>query len=130
MSDAPAGPIDVIALGDRLYRRLPRETIRDGKVGRGAYYFQGEPDPSVSVDLARLTAPDATRLRVPRPEHFGVGEIAASVPRQLGLTVRHDPTPENPAHSLIEGATTRAISQTLADHTIIVIMPPGDDRPG
>lgn len=122
--------IEVVVVSDRLYRRLPAETIRNGKAGRGAYYFQGEPDPSISVDLARLTTPDATRLRAPRPERFGVGEISASVPLRLGLTVRHDPTRDNPAHSLIEGATTRAICQTLADHTSIVIMPPGDDRPG
>ena len=124
MSEAPSHSIEVIAIGDRLYRRLPGETIRNGKVGRGAYYFRGEPDPSVSVDLARLTTPETTRLGAPRPERFGVGEIAASVPLQLGLTVRHDPTADNPAHSLIEGATTRAICQTLANHTIVIIFPP------
>lgn len=123
MSDAPPPPIEVIAIGDRLYRRLPSETIRNGRVGRGAYYFRGEPDPTISVDLARLSTPETTRLRAPRPERFGVGEISASVPLRLGLAVRHDPTSENPAHSLIEGATTRAICQTLADHTVIVVLP-------
>ncbi len=126
MSDAPLRPIEVVAIGDRLYRRLPSETVRNGKVGRGAYYFQGVPDPSVSVDLARLTAPEATRLRAPRPERFGVGEIAASVPLQLGLTVRHNPTADNPAHCLVEGATTRAVCQTLADHTTVIIFPPSE----
>jgi hypothetical protein len=43
---------------------------------------------------------------------------------ELGLTVRHDPTADNPAHCLIEGVTTRTICQTLADHTAIVIAPP------
>lgn len=124
MSDTSSHRIEVIADGDHLYRRLPRDTIRNGKVGRGAYYFQGQPDPSVSVDLARLTEPATTRLRAPRPERFGVGEISAGVPLQLGLTVRHDPTADNPAHCLIEGAITRAICQTLADHTTVIIFPP------
>jgi hypothetical protein len=126
LNDAVSGSIEVIAIGDRLYRRLPAETVRNGKVGRGAYYFRGEPDPSMSVDLARLTTPEATRDRAPRPERFGVGEILASVPRQLGLTVKHEPTDENPAHSLIEGSPTRAICQTLADCTTIIIAPMSD----
>jgi hypothetical protein len=124
LTEPPSRAIEVIAIGDRLYRRLPRETIRNGKVGRGAYYFRGEPDPSASVDLARLTRPEATRLRAPRPERLGVGELLASVPLGLGLTVRHDPTVENPAHCLIEGQTSRAICQTLADHTTVIIFPP------
>jgi hypothetical protein len=123
VSDPSSRAIEVIAVGDLLYRRLPRETIRNGRVNRGAYYFQGEPNPSISVDLARLTTSEATRLRTPRPERFGVGELPSSVPSKLGLTVRHDPTDDNSAHCLIEGATTRAICQTLADRTVIVIMP-------
>jgi hypothetical protein len=124
LSDTPPPAVEVITIGDRLYRRLPAETIRNGKVGRGAYYFRGAPDPSVSVDLARLTKPETTQLRAPRPERFGVGEIFASVPLSLGLTVRLDPTADNPAHCLIEGAITRAVCQTRADHTTVIIFPP------
>ena len=129
MSDAISSPVEVIALGDRLDRRLPSETIRNGQVGRGADYFRGEPDASISVDLGRLTTPETTRRRAPRPDRFGVGEIPASVPLRLGLTIRRAPTADTPAHSLIEGTTTRAICQTLADHTTVVIMPPLEDRP-
>jgi hypothetical protein len=48
------------------------------------------------------------------------------VPIELGLRVRHDPMPDNPAHCLIEGATNRAICQILADHTTIVVAPPAE----
>jgi hypothetical protein len=125
LSGAPFGALEVIAAGDRLYRRLPGDTVRNGRVGRGAYYFQGEPDQSISVDLARLTSAEETRRRAPRPERFGIGELLARVPIELGLTIRHDPTSENPAHCLIEGLTTKALCQTLADATTIVIMPAG-----
>jgi hypothetical protein len=123
LSDATPPAIEVIAVGDLLYRRLAPGTIRDGRVYRNAYYFSGAPDPQVSVDLARLTTPDETRLRARYPDRFGVGELQARVPIELGLTVKHDPTPDNDAHCLIEGATTKAICQVLADHTAIVISP-------
>jgi hypothetical protein len=124
LSDELPGALVVIAVGDSLYRRLPRETVRLGRVTRGAYYVRGEPDPAVSVDLARLTTPEETRLRAPRPERFGIGALPARIPIELGLRVRHDPLPDNPAHCLIEGATTRAICQSLADDTTIVIALP------
>jgi hypothetical protein len=124
LSDVPTGSILVVVIGDRLYRRLPRETVRNGKVGRGAFYFRGAPDPSASVDLAPLTTPETTRLRAEHPDRFGVGELPGRIPLDLGLSIRHDPTADNLAHCLIEGVTTKAICQTLADHTAIVIAPP------
>jgi hypothetical protein len=78
------------------------------------------------VDLSRLTTPETTRLRAPRPERFGVGELLARVPIELGLVVRHDPTPDNPAHCVIEGVTAKAVCQTLADHTTVIIFPPSE----
>ena len=123
MIDPPSLSIAVIAIDDRLYRCSPRETVRNGNLSRGAYHFRGEPDPSVSVDLARLTTPEAVRQRAARPERLGVGELLARIPLKLGLTVKPDPVADNPAHCLIEGAITRAIYQTLADHTVVVLLP-------
>ena len=67
-----------------------------------AFKVRGRPDPQISVDLARLTTPQATLVRAPRPG-FGLGVLVARDPRSLGLTVRHHPLPDNAAHSLIEG---------------------------
>lgn len=112
-----------IERGDRLYRRLTRDVIRDGRVNRGVYYFRGQPDPSISVDLARLTTPEETRRRARNPSMAGVGELVASVPLDLGLTIRHAPAEDNSAHCLIEGQTNKDICQILADHTHILVVP-------
>ncbi len=121
-----AGPetAQVIAPDDRLYRRLARDVVKDGIINRGAYYFRGQPEPSISVDLAHLTTPEETRQRARNPAVAGVGELFASVPLALGLTVRHAPVADNPAHCLIEGRTSKDLCQLLADQTRIIIAPP------
>jgi hypothetical protein len=130
LSELSSWAVEVIVDGDHLYRRLAPDTIRNGRVNRGAYYFRGQPDPfrgqpdpSVSVDLARMTTPERTRQGARHPDQVGVGELPAHVPLGLGLTVRHAPIDGNNAHCLIEGVTTRAVCQTLADHTTIIIAP-------
>ncbi len=95
-------------------------------VNRGAYLFRGQADPSISVDLARLTTPEETRQRARNPAVAGVGELPASVPLSLGFTVRHAPVEGNPAHCLIEGRTTKDFCQPLADQTRIIIAPQED----
>jgi hypothetical protein len=42
------------------------------------------------------------------------------VPRSLGLEVRHDPLPDNPAHALIAGPNTEAISHALASQVALL----------
>jgi hypothetical protein len=123
-----AGPetAQIIAPDDRLYRRLARDVVKDGIVNRGAYYFRGQPDPSISVDLGRLTTPEETRQRARNPAVAGVGELLASVPLALGFNIRHAPVEGNPAHCLIEGRTTKDLCQLLADRTRIIIAPPED----
>lgn len=112
-----------IRADDRLYRRLSNDIVKDGKVNRGAYYFRGQPDPSVSVDLARLTTPELSRSRARSPVRAGVGELLAWVPLSLGLTIRYAPEHDNPAHCLIEGHTNKAMCQILADQTRIIVAP-------
>ena len=118
--DAPdRPPSEVIEDDDWLYRRLALNHLRsDGTVNRTAFMRNSvppnrgkEPDPQVSVDLARLTSPPnspAGSLAVAGRPNQGIGAIQAGFPRGLGLDVIHDPVlhpPElvNVAHSLIQG---------------------------
>ncbi|MGH2532155.1 MAG: hypothetical protein ACRDJW_07575 [Thermomicrobiales bacterium] len=43
--------------------------------------------------------------------------------RVLGLTVRPDPLPDNPAHCLIDGVDSRAMARRLAAITRVLIYP-------
>ena len=127
MTDAESDePAERVPRGQRLYRRLPRDVVRNGKVTRGAYYFRGEPDPSVSVDLASLTTAEEARQRARRSDQVGIGELLSDVPIDLGLEVERAPdvAAGNPAHCLIRGASTKDLCQRLADATRIVIPPP------
>ena len=127
MTDAePEELEEFVGRGEGLYRRLTRYVVKNGKVTRGAYYFDGEPDPSVSVDLASLTTADEARRRAPKPESTGIGELLSDVPLDLGLEVKRDPDLRtgNRAHCLIIGVTTKDLCQQLAEKTRIVIPPP------
>lgn len=123
----PVGaPTEIIAADDWLYRRLALNHLRsDGTINRTAFMRNSvppgkgkEPDPEVSVDLARLTTPPnspAASLATARRPNQGVGAILAGFPRRLGLDVTHHPIVEPPelanrAHSLIQGnASERAM---------------------
>ena len=107
---------EAIADSDQLYRRLAVHNIRrsDGSVHYNAFMRNAdprgrkkEPDPDVSVDLARLTTPERSLATAGRPDQ-GIGAIAAGFPRSLGLHVVHTPIDEpyelrNRAHSSIRG---------------------------
>lgn len=101
-----SAPLEQIGPSDLLYRRLVESYFRrrDRTLTSGAFYLRGKPDPEVSVDLARLTTPEATASKKPGS---GVGQLRTEVPRNLDLDVRHDPhpetDPENAAHSVIVG---------------------------
>jgi hypothetical protein len=115
--------LEVIDDADDLYRRLARHHVReDGRVSSSAFKRGKEPDPEVSVNLARLMTYEEMLRRADLPDQ-GVGVIVARVPLRLGLTVRHDPVDENPAHSVIEGQTTRAQPRQLAEATGIQEQP-------
>jgi len=108
---------------DELYRRFPLAYPKaNGTVSSAAFKRGKDPDPEVSVDLAKLTTPGECLRRADRPEQ-GVGVLVAAFPRSIGLTVRHDPVEGNPAHSVIEGQTTREQPRLLAEQTRIVKYP-------
>jgi hypothetical protein len=115
--------LETIAGHDRLYRRLVPQHLRpDGTVNSYAFMLRGQPDPTISVDLARLTTPEETAHRTGKPG-AGVGALVAEVPLALGLAVRHDPLPGNAAHSLISGASTKAHCRQLAEAVTVLIRP-------
>lgn len=108
-----------IADEDWLYRRLGVHNIRqsDGSVHHNAFMRNSdprgrrkEPDPDVSVDLARLTTPQQALDVAGRPT-LGIGAIQAGFPRALApgqIHVLHTPEdapPDrpNPAHASIRG---------------------------
>lgn len=103
-------PIEPVHDEDWLYRRLaPHHIKRDGSVSSSAFMRstdqsgrRREPDPDVSVDLARLTTPEESLRCAGRPQH-GIGALQAREPRRMGLTVVHSPLPENRAHASIRG---------------------------
>ena len=105
-----------IADSDLLYRRLATHNIRrsDGSVHPNAFMRNAdprgrkkEPNPDVSVDLARMTTPERSLAIAARPDQ-GIGVISAGFPRSLGLRVLHTPIDEPPerrnfAHASIRG---------------------------
>lgn len=108
-----------IADGDWLYQRLAVNHIRqtDGSVHPSKFMRNSdprgrkkEPDPDVSVDLARLTTPEQALVVAERPTH-GIGAIQAGFPRALApgqIEVVHTPESApadrpNQAHASIRG---------------------------
>jgi hypothetical protein len=107
---------------DELYRRLAPHQIRDdGTVNSSAFKRGKGYDPSISVDLARLTASRMDTLRT-RPD-FGLAVLRVGDVRALGLAVRLDPLPDNPAHCLIEGLATKDLARRLTAIARVLIYP-------
>lgn len=83
---------EAIADGDWLYRRIALNDLRsDGTVNRTAFMRNStpprkgkEPDPDVSVDLARLTTPARSLEIAGRPEQ-GIGRCKPSSHGVWGL---------------------------------------------
>jgi hypothetical protein len=111
---------------DELYRRLIPFSVQDGRVTSAAFYDRrGKPDPSISVNLARLSTLEETLSQ--GPLGFGVGVLQAGTPRSIGLSVRHAPEADNEANALIEGATSKEHCRALARATRIEVPPVPQD---
>lgn len=114
--------MDELADEDGLYRRLAPHHLRDDETVNSSAFRRGKGyDPAVSVDLARLTGSPMDALQT-RP-HFGLDILRVGDVRALGLTVRRDPLPDNPAHCLIEGLTSKDQARRLAAVTHVLIRP-------
>ena len=108
---------------DELYRRIAAGHLGpDGKVTSAAFKLNGKPDHNISVDLAKLTSAEACLNRAPGPR-FGLGVMVSRFPRSLGFNVKHDPLPDNLAHSLIEGQNNKEKCRLLADETKLIVIP-------
>ena len=60
--------------------------------------------PGLSTDWCRYSNPQETQARTGRPEKYGVVAMLAGTVRTIpGLTLEHDPLPDNRAHSNIYG---------------------------
>jgi hypothetical protein len=110
---------------DLLYRRFYYKSVRrDGSITPAAYTRPKTtiPDPEISVDLARLTTPART-LAAADEQLFGLGVLKAGDVRELGFTVRYQPSRKNRAHCIIEGAKTEADCDHLAKITRVHTLP-------
>lgn len=110
---------------DEVYRRLAPETVDFGSnlVRRNAFYTRGEPDPEISVHVKRLTGDPAELLeRAGRP-NFGLGVLAVSALRELGLRVEYRPTVDDPSHAVILEVSTKADCDRIASATTLVKLP-------
>jgi hypothetical protein len=111
-----------VADADELYRRIVHYfVLDDGRVSSAAFKDRrGKPDPSISVDIARLTTPEACLAHAPNAS-FRLGGLLAAAPRALGFDVRHDPEPDNYSHALILGDNSAAKCRRLAEQTRLLL---------
>ena len=120
-----ADTLELVDIHDHstLFRRIHPDQVKPGGIVSTAA-FKGHGD--LSVDLCRLTT--VARAIHRHPLH-GLAVIAAGVPRACGLSVIHDPLPENIAHSLVCGKRTGSVVKRLrAESRLLVhpILPPSD----
>lgn len=114
-----------------LYRRFhPQNLRRDGRISYALYMRRKPPppipDPEISVDLARQTMPEKT-LAAAQPI-FGLGILRVGDVRRLGFIVRYQPSRNNRAHCIIEGAKTETDCARLAEITRVHTPPPRKAR--
>ncbi len=123
MSATSSNDPNALSDDDELYRRfLP---VKKKNVVPSTAFMKPrtrEPDPEISVDLARETTPESV-LEAGKPTHFKLGVLRVGTVRALGFIVRRDPMPDNPAHCLIEGAHTEDDCDRLAEHAVIYSPP-------
>ena len=99
---------------DSLYRRIHFSRIKSGKIRPSAFDLH-EGEVGLSVDWARYCTPEDTLQRARKPRENAVGTWLCGEVRALpGQVVRHDPQPDNYAHTLIVGEKTAEVRLQLA----------------
>ena len=122
-------PLEEIRPDDDLFRRIVPDNVTHGELNAGAFSLRPGED-SLSVDIARLTSPEECLARAGRPD-VGLAVISVGSVGALGLSVEHDPIPDDPdagftvnyAHARITGENSRAIRSKLARTAVILVMP-------
>lgn len=118
---------DPVSDDDILYRRLTIEQVSASRDFPNSNAFSlRQSETGLSVDIARLTTVAGCLAHGNRPG-LGLAKLPVSVPRSLGLTVRHDPIPGNHAHALIEGPFSMSIRRQLSRASRIVVWPLTDN---
>jgi hypothetical protein len=115
-----------VAPHEGLLRRVREDDLNDDRSVRSTAFYGADwkPDPSISVDLARLTTPQDSIARANKPDlDLGVVGLVAAVPLGMDLSIRRDPQPGNDAHCLIEGVSTRDQCRHLARACRLVYRP-------
>ena len=90
-------------------------------MNRAAFTTRGEPDPELSMHLAKLLSSAEDCLET-RP-HFGVGVITVADVTNLGFVVQHDPQPDDYSHVLVIGINNTQTARALAKRTRLLIRP-------
>lgn len=108
MSECKITPLDF------LYRRFPisdeprynffYKIVNGEKKPTSAAFKTKKDELGLSVDIAKLSTPESSVLDYCK---FGLCKLQAKTPIDLGHGCKHDPLPENNAHSLIVGDTNR-----------------------
>jgi hypothetical protein len=113
--------LEQIVADDNLLRRIPIDPnyIKpDNSMSSLAFKPRSVDANSLSVDLERLTTHEKAILDRAR---FRLCRLQASVPLNLGFACVHNPTIDNPAHTLIQGAFTKQVCRTLAGHASFIL---------
>jgi hypothetical protein len=102
----PAGlVIEEIPDTDSLYYRVHKNNVLpNGQVVPGAFKELGEGEAKgMSTDWSKYSTPELSRQRARNPDSNGIISFAIKAVREIPLTVRHAPLPENIAHAHIIG---------------------------
>lgn len=110
-------PVEEIPPTDDLYRRIPPDQMKFGKITSAAFE-----DFETSVDWCKYSTPRQT-VGQRFFKYWWVGAVEAKVPINLGQEVIHDPQ-KNQAHTLIKGIKTMEVSERIAESCRIVYSPP------
>ena len=110
-------PTDV-PVAAHLWRRVPEwHWVDNGKGGKrpSSAAFEDDPDGSpTSVTIAEEST--ISRCLDPvraLPKLFAVAEFPSQAVREKGLTLRRDPTEDEPAHAVMEGNKTKSVRNHL-----------------
>lgn len=100
-------PVEHIPDSDRLFMRVHRNDIKDGRPAVGVFRNRGEGvDAGMSTDWSRYATPEETKGRAPAPAKNAVIEMVVGDVRRIPeQVVEHAPDPErgNRAHTNVKG---------------------------
>ena len=124
-----AADIDDLTVPDdeKLWQRIPPWWFHsDESVGRlrpakAAFDDDSDGGPMSVVITSEAENPEATLAGHPG---FALVSFTAGLARSFGQRIVRDPTPEEPAHALVDGRKTDGIKRRLARAATWVVPPP------